>query len=80
MDVGLGYVAAVKSVEVVAVKVVESTVADVVAVRAVEVVVVVEGLVVVEPLTSQGEPDVRISYEGLPKQYSYSLKEQKSTF
>ena len=67
MDVGLGYVAAVKSVEVVAVKVVESTVADVVAVRAVEVVVVVEGLVVVEPLTSQGEPDVRISYEDLPK-------------
>ena len=56
-----------KSVEVVAVKVVESTVADVVAVRAVEVVVVVEGLVVVEPLTSQGEPGVRISYEGLPK-------------
>ena len=54
-----------KSVEVVAVKVVESTVADVV-----EVAVVVEGLVVVEPLTSQGEPDVRISYEGLPKQYN----------
>ena len=59
-----------KSVEVVAVKVVESTVADVVAVRAVEVAVVVEGLVVVEPLTSQGEPGVRISYEGLPKQYN----------
>ena len=70
MDVGLGYVAAVKSVEVVAVKVVESKVADVVAVRAVEVAVVVEGLVVVEPRTGQGEPDVRISYEGLPKQYN----------
>ena len=69
MDVGLGYVAAVKSVEVVAVKVVESRVADAVAVRAVEEAVVVEGLVVVEPLTSQGEPDVRISYEGLPKIY-----------